>query len=958
MANTYTDTRVIECSRLHSEEALSGNNSNLASWTNNLTDVIHLEPGDVVSMHGAMISERGAGGDTIEIKGVNLGIKKTFDVINISGVDEDEALPSGYKTLIANVSTVEKDIRDDEGNFIINYYISANGHNYIQLPRRFWWYENASPISRNWTDNDTVTSHGRTFWEPFNGQGQISDFEFFYDYYQQTFNQHCAQKNDGSRYTIMIRDKTFFTSTASDFETPDVYLRDPENAIYRTYTELKTINVDRGFNSPEYIATEITRQLQKVTQDKTFNRRVFNDISSNPRSPGFPIPVFKTYETQTFKAFDVAGLSQTNVSGGFDDWLNSKPVGNTGAVYIGNYHVIACKRPELYETGRLINSLKNVSDENEYKGIKGSELLQNWGPGTETEFIVLNQKYDKETCDYWRDFFNAQDKYPEIWTAFTDSRNSYETEEITTSRWVHMNRRKSSEMTDGTITTAQLGWSGYYSPVARGNSSTSPQFSSLLFPIQYDQNQKDTFYSNPNPELGQKTYGCIGRSNLGNIILYPTANNGYGSALFNYLDVNQGSNGYIENETKIGFDMHFSAPGVGYILPYSGFTEKPQQFNEGSNLVVNVSTARNSDQTVMANYNIRPHEFRTKLYIGADAPKLQWDGTHFSLSDLHTGMNRGNDYRANSPYFIGGPKTPTNDVDAGDIVYKINPTEQYYDWTPVRMPYVAEEILYLNASNNLSESFESKDFNSNLEPWQIYDTLCGIFISDFGLDESEWSGTLWERLGFSYSQFHSSNNTRLSRIDYNNANDLSLVTTNSEVNEGDTKIYFQNMFESPMYANMIPTSQILNNASTDGSHPRTIVHYPAIIQKTQSIQIIADNLPTRMIRGYYTIRSNILEENPFVGGLKVNTQMPIIATVNKINPVGDFVSQQGGDLEFTITKPLRLASIRCSVHDPDGSYANTNEQSAVLFKIIKQKNVTFNVLQEILQQSQGRNPKM
>ena len=57
----------------------SGNNEEKASWVNNLTDIVHLDPGDSVSVHGAMISERGAGqNQSIEIKGVNLGYKKTF----------------------------------------------------------------------------------------------------------------------------------------------------------------------------------------------------------------------------------------------------------------------------------------------------------------------------------------------------------------------------------------------------------------------------------------------------------------------------------------------------------------------------------------------------------------------------------------------------------------------------------------------------------------------------------------------------------------------------------------------------------------------------------------------------------------------------------------------------------------------------------------------------------------
>jgi len=148
--------------------------------------------------------------------------------------------------------------------------------------------------------------------------------------------------------------------------------------------------------------------------------------------------------------------------------------------------------------------------------------------------------------------------------------------------------------------------------------------------------------------------------------------------------------------------------------------------------------------------------------------------------------------------------------------------------------------------------------------------------------------------------------------------------------------------------NMLP----LIAAMKDKNNVEQNIYNPPIIQKTQSIRLIADNLPTRMIRGYYTIRSNIMEETPFVGGKINNTTMPIVTIVDKINGDGDFYFQQESSLQFTITKPLRLASITCSVHDPDGSYANVSEQSTILFKVQKDVRNTFNVAQELLEEQQ------
>jgi len=211
-------------------------------------------------------------------------------------------------------------------------------------------------------------------------------------------------------------------------------------------------------------------------------------------------------------------------------------------------------------------------------------------------------------------------------------------------------------------------------------------------------------------------------------------------------------------------------------------------------------------------------------------------------------------------------------------------------------------------------------------------------------------------LGFSYRQFHSDTNTRNLRINRNNQNSLSVITTNSQISVAEQKSLFQNTYAQPLYRNMLPNIASLYYEESSTKTDRVVAYYPEITGLAPSIEIVADNLPTRMIRGYYTIRSNIISETPFVGGKKDNVYMPIIGVVDKINGDGDFYFGQESSLEFTITKPLSLASITCSVHDPDGSYANTSEQNTVLIKVQKQRNVSFNILQEILEQNKGKLP--
>lgn len=963
MSNQYTDLKVIECGRLHSEEAKSNNDENFALWTNNLQDVIHLEAGDKISVQSAMISERGAGQSTsIEIKGVELGIKKKFTKTVPEYITPDSSIYSQFKRINYTEEEEEINIRDDTANFTISYYKNADGHNYIQLPRRWWWTQSLNVNGSNFYFQDDVVHWGMSLHDPF----REDDYTLYDDFYQLSgdagegntngvYNANgnlSKVKNDNSKFTIMIRDRTNFTEDAST-NNPPRYLRDPENAIYFIYKETKSIQVEKGFNSPEFIAEDFSRQLQEVISENVFEKRSPIDIGANPDRPGFPAPVYKTVETETYKPFICAGIygresSATNkTEETFKEYIGGFDLEN-GFEYLAQYSCVGCKRPELYDTGRKINMLNTV-----YRGIRGAQVDRDYD-GTfndlyKTIGIITSLHYTKDNLELFKNFIEAQEKYPEVFNIFTDSRTPYNiNDDISNCRWLHMNRYINASMTleDGVDSVAQLGWGGYFNPT--WNTNNAKQVSSVIVPFQFDENQRDKYYDLPNENLQEKTYGCFGSTNNASyttqyIVVYPTIHNGSGSTLFNMLNNNLN---VIERDRKIGYDMHFTAPGTAWILPYSGFNTKPYNSDVRSITPFNYTISRN-DNLALNTYSVDTQYDRNLLYLGADVPRLNWDGTHFSFSDLHTALNRGNSWFSNNP-FTDTQIEPTEGFD--EVVYKINPNENYQDWTPTRMPYVSSASIQVKAIPD--KKYTAKKLNANLEPWTIYDALCGINIEDFGLTETEWSGTLWDLLGFSYNQFHSTKNTRLERIDNTNLNNLSIVTTNATVSEGDTKIYFQNLFGVPMMKNMIPvTACLLDYAGT-----RKISYYPEIIQKTDSVKIVADSLPTRMIRGYYTIRSNLLTNTPFIGGKVNNTNMPIIGVVSKINNYGDFVFGEESSLVFTITKPLRLASVSCSIHDPDGSYANCGEQSTVLFKIQKNRNVSFNVVQDIIQQNNGKPP--
>ena len=84
----YSDTQLLECNRRSSVEFQAGNFSNNAIFTNKLDAGVRLNVGDTINMQTAIVSDLGAGNDTIELKGSSLKKKKTFTYSKITNINQ------------------------------------------------------------------------------------------------------------------------------------------------------------------------------------------------------------------------------------------------------------------------------------------------------------------------------------------------------------------------------------------------------------------------------------------------------------------------------------------------------------------------------------------------------------------------------------------------------------------------------------------------------------------------------------------------------------------------------------------------------------------------------------------------------------------------------------------------------------------------------------------------------
>jgi hypothetical protein len=496
-----------------------------------------------------------------------------------------------------------------------------------------------------------------------------------------------------------------------------------------------------------------------------------------------------------------------------------------------------------------------------------------------------------------------------------------------------------------------------------------------LFLVYYNEDDRDKYYDEPSFDLNRLTYGCFGKSSVYNdstetydyyIDIYPNRTD---TNLTFPFDQFKTSDEVIESGRKWGYDMHFSAPCNPAIGLFNGLTSSANYYGQTFNnkfqqalYGFNDNNQTTDEQLSSTGNDIKG--FINRRYVGADAPRCLWDGQHFSFDSLHTNENLAGRYADGGRYLqfaVGDTNLNyayiTADVPQalGDVVYKINPLQDINEFCPNIIPYQEQKTFYTRNGSNKEEAglqtFEP--FNRCYEAFTIFDSKSGIFFEDMGYDSETWDNGLWGIMGFSYEQFNSNINNRIKRVDNSNVNSLMKPTTNAFIQSTDTKAWNVNENSIPLYTDNIPTTFNLftySDAKAYNGAEKDFTVFPPINQKTTSIQLVAKNFPTSMIKGYYTIRSDIVPHSLVVGGRSNITNMPIVGIANKENPQADYFFGGESNLEFTIGKPIKLSSITCSIHDPDGSYANVNNSSSVIFKIQRQVNTQFNIIGEILEE--------
>ena len=899
MSGQHTNTTLLECNRLFSEEYKGGNSTQKASFTNKTTP-IHLKEGDQISLHSGYIAEVGAGGEVIEFEGKETDYKYKLNSTNLAPSHPDPYLPYGYERIDASTSEKTRTVQDNKASIQINYYTNLNGDCHILLPRKFDKQyaiddNNGFPshYGKNWSGYDSLAM-GEVTTQP-NIQHQLkADWQNFHAD-DTLIDIRRRRLVDNSRMKIYTRKKQAYKSgnNTSDCvgHVDSNFYANPLLYDYVPYQEIIDFELDKGYDTPSNIAQTMTDIMTKTGKPEPINASV------GTGSAAFYKTISTRSESSTYKSFYCANESTFSAST-FAKYAETVGNWNEDTMkYISNFNYIGVKRPEFFESGRYIGGQFGFSL------IKlGTEILS---ASKATAVIQTNLPWGSKNIDgsdyleSFRDWFKAQDLYPEFWD-YDYNTNATQNN----SRFIHMN--SSNLPTEDTSTGQLLGQDNWK------DGSTVDRTSCPVF-IYFDNNNKDKYTEGLYDD--DLCYGFA--RNVGGYIAFLTEPIGgipaTQTTLFN-------SSGVIEENRQLGYDWHSSAYGNSNCILYTGFLRSSiddswsYQDTSGDNELVTIS-----DKLQFT-------------YLGANTPLFNFDGVgnRFNFSYLHTPERVGQQFKAgfSDEYAVV--------ADADEECYKLNKVPSHYTFTPDLKPY-----------NHDISVLGKKVFvhNFNFGRFKIIDSQTGIFFESFGngITEETFKATLWFKLGFSYNQLFTPENLLRNcqtRIDSITDPNTSLITTNADAVSGDVSNYNVNIFSNEMYSAQAPLIQNAAAAAID-------LTVPPITIQTNSAIISADNLPIKTNKPYFIIRTSILGEPTFQGGINSNELFPVIAVVNKVNGYSDFFSLESNQILYTITKAMTISQITTSIHDPDQSLSNVDESSSIIYKIIRNRNQP-NLLQNIM----------
>ena len=793
-----------------------------------------------------------------------------------------------------------------------------------------------------------------------------------------TTQPYFIKKNDNTRYKLFRRDQTRWYGQSSATAVYKTLLEDKHDIALQPYIEVKqlqTVTTDVGFDTPSNIATNITEQLSKKQSERDYNILVEN-ASGAAQSPHKSIlKIGELYETALFKPYEAATEQMFNqtASRRFFAGVNKEGESSNSETLMYNqstldfyncFHHICVKRPEVFTAQRRLYD----ASQTEFEVLVDIDL-----PPASTDIpLVTNIRWtginpitNNLYLDDFRTAFDAEELYPELFDySYDPGTEPVQYIDVTDLRLIHIASASNA---------SHLGCDNmlFTGDTAVNDATNISGSESLPVFINYKADQKN----NRNIDDGANI------DNLwGGFAYRYTHTDGEDYIAFTCDHLHRHAVGLFDSASqikagrKVGFDRHFSAYGTACIGLYNGKTI--QCYTDPEDIVTPTASGSLSASSVLVRaqmdtisdlggrINFPGLDQFPYLYMGAPEPLVNFDTTlnRFTISNLYSPEFVGNFQQAGDT-FPDNPYSPSTNPETK--VYFVNKRLRQNSFCPDMVPYTNTRFIKPYTPYGSAEYTKRSylPFNKNLSSYTIYDSHSGIVWNNFGTDRANWdNNSIFGILGFEYDIFHPSTPTNFqTRYSFSTQTPTTVgLITNVEETSKDILGLPQNAVQAPFYNYQVPGPSFANvgglyiNRRVGTAYLEFYRNLfdmdnlpPIVVEDAKSIEIRATNLPKKTTRPYYLIRSNVIQQNNFMDAS--GAILPVIGLVNKINGYADFYSTESEGVEFTATKSYVISDITTSIHNPDGSLATVDDNSSVIYKIKKNKQLTTNLADIVLQ---------
>ncbi len=384
----------------------------------------------------------------------------------------------------------------------------------------------------------------------------------------------------------------------------------------------------------------------------------------------------------------------------------------------------------------------------------------------------------------------------------------------------------------------------------------------------------------------------------------------------------------IDEDTKLGYDYHFNAYGNAAIMLSSGYA--PIQY--------------------YGQQAFTGADFIRSVYLGSNNPAFLFNSqaSRFEIENLHTAEKVGNFYNAGDPNPTSNVFGPPPSGQAGQDCYKINKQLHYTTWSPSMFPYSAISISLNTAHPENVKSFPQVNINLQLDT--IYDSQCGVTIEDMGFSETNFDQGLCGIFGYDYNQFNPIGpNVKNRLIEYQDTTtNVNGITTNADISSVDSQTYGVNVYSTNLYTQQLNSQVNYFNASKSfGDYTGTpdFTVSPTSVVLANSTRITSAKLPRRILRGYFLINSDILDQANYYQPSNPKATMP---DVGKYQGSNGFIEYNGGGAVFTVTRKKTITSIKTQILDPEGGLGQVGDNSGVIYRIDKNIKTDLNFAENTL----------